>query len=105
MVVFAVAVPRYENAAKSNYWTMNQEGFEEFGSENSFKRRRRRGQTIPISTYKQRKCFVGESRTHSCRRCMPLLYRQRPSINFISPSLTTPASGTGRCLGVGGGGW
>ena len=42
-------VPRYENAAKSNFWTMNQEGFEEFGTECSFKRRRRRGQTMPIS--------------------------------------------------------
>jgi len=47
-----IKVPRYENAAKSNFWTMNQEGFDEFGSENSFKRRRRRGQTTPISKNK-----------------------------------------------------
>lgn len=49
-------VPRYENAAKSNYWTMTREGFEEFGNENSFKRRRRRGATLaPISAYKNKK--------------------------------------------------
>jgi len=50
-----IKVPRYENAAKSNYWTMNQEGFEEFGSENSFKRRRRRGASIPITKSKANK--------------------------------------------------
>lgn len=51
-----VKVPRYENAAKSNYWTMTREGFEEFGNENSFKRRRRRGAALaPISAYKSKK--------------------------------------------------
>ncbi|XP_009858528.2 transcription factor protein isoform X2 [Ciona intestinalis] len=51
-----VKVPRYENAAKSNYWTMTREGFEEFGNENSFKRRRRRGAALaPISAYKAKK--------------------------------------------------
>nr|XP_039261227.1 uncharacterized protein LOC120337500 isoform X1 [Styela clava] len=51
-----VKVPRYENAAKSNYWTMTREGFEEFGNENSFKRRRRRGAALaPISAYKNKK--------------------------------------------------
>lgn len=49
-------VPRYENAAKSNYWTMTREGFEEFGNENSFKRRRRRGASLaPISAYRAKK--------------------------------------------------
>lgn len=53
---FVFTVPRYENAAKSNYWTMTSEGFEEFGNENSFKRRRRRGATLaPISAYKNKK--------------------------------------------------
>nr|CAB3246919.1 Forkhead box protein I1 [Phallusia mammillata] len=51
-----VKVPRYENAAKSNYWTMTREGFGEFGNENSFKRRRRRGAALqPISAYKNKK--------------------------------------------------
>ena len=52
-------VPRYENAAKSNYWTMTREGFEEFGNENSFKRRRRRAALTPISTYKTKKQSEG----------------------------------------------
>ena len=59
-----ILVPRYENAAKSNYWTMTREGFEEFGNENSFKRRRRRGATLaPISAYKAKKYSNESTRT------------------------------------------
>lgn len=44
--------PRYENAAKSNYWTMSAEGFEEFAGDNAFKRRRRRGKYDCQQLYK-----------------------------------------------------
>lgn len=56
ILILAFLVPRYENAAKSNFWTMTRDGFEEFGNENSFKRRRRRGAALaPISAYKNKK--------------------------------------------------
>jgi len=48
-----IKVPRYENAAKSNYWTMTNEGFDEFAGDNAFKRRRRRGKYDCQVLYKQ----------------------------------------------------
>ena len=50
---FPILVPRYENAAKSNYWTMTNEGFDEFAGDNAFKRRRRRGKYDCQVLYKQ----------------------------------------------------
>lgn len=49
-----IKVPRYDGSSKSNYWTMNQEGFEQFGTDCSFNRTRRRGSTVPINKHQKK---------------------------------------------------
>lgn len=90
---FSILVPRYENAAKSNYWTMTNEGFDEFAGDNAFKRRRRRGKYDCQVLYKQSiKSKLNQDNQHqqkgqiSSQNDGQLNYENSPN----SPSPTNP---------------
>ncbi|XP_076811534.1 uncharacterized protein LOC143458611 isoform X2 [Clavelina lepadiformis] len=107
-----VKVPRYENAAKSNYWTMTREGFEEFGNENSFKRRRRRGAALaPISAYKaiKAKKFSNEGAKHGSKGKADSNKNHQsanPTSATSSPSdVGYPMSFPNQLMGLAGGAW